>query len=256
MPNRILREGILCSERINQLTPLAELFYRRLMSVVDDWGRFSANLTLLRTSCYRLRPDEVKEQDVAGWLKECEERDLLFTYEAGGKRCLELTDFRQQRRAKTSKFPDPCTADAKHVSSTCVSDAQHMLTSAHFGGGGGGGVGVCEGGGGAPSQSVEAHWPDLDQVLLAAAKMGLPDWKAELFYHKFEAMGWRMNGQDIKNWHSLLVREKGFWEQDGKPKKNEGKYGRPSYKRDGKASRSDGTQNAGTHKDYEGVGTV
>lgn len=35
MPSRILREGILTSERVNALAPLEELFYRRLMSVVD-----------------------------------------------------------------------------------------------------------------------------------------------------------------------------------------------------------------------------
>ena len=43
MPSRIIRDGILTSERINALTERAELFYRRLMSVVDDYGRFPAN---------------------------------------------------------------------------------------------------------------------------------------------------------------------------------------------------------------------
>jgi hypothetical protein len=42
MPVRILREGILTSERVDTLSPAAEVFYRRLMSVVDDFGRFSA----------------------------------------------------------------------------------------------------------------------------------------------------------------------------------------------------------------------
>jgi hypothetical protein len=43
MPNRELREGILTSERINALTFPAEVFYRRLMSVVDDFGRCPAH---------------------------------------------------------------------------------------------------------------------------------------------------------------------------------------------------------------------
>ena len=45
MPNRILRDGILMSPRVNVLSSEAELFYRRLMSVVDDYGRFSAHPT-------------------------------------------------------------------------------------------------------------------------------------------------------------------------------------------------------------------
>ena len=36
MPNRILREGILTSERVNALSWEAEVFYRRLMSAVDE----------------------------------------------------------------------------------------------------------------------------------------------------------------------------------------------------------------------------
>ena len=40
MPNRIIREGILSSDRVDQLDPPAEVFYRRLMSKVDDHGLF------------------------------------------------------------------------------------------------------------------------------------------------------------------------------------------------------------------------
>ena len=43
MPNRILRDTILRSERVARLSPTAELFYRRLMSVADDYGRYYAN---------------------------------------------------------------------------------------------------------------------------------------------------------------------------------------------------------------------
>jgi hypothetical protein len=39
MPSRLLREGILDSEAVNALSFAAEVFYRRLMSVVDDFGR-------------------------------------------------------------------------------------------------------------------------------------------------------------------------------------------------------------------------
>ena len=36
MPTRILRDGILTSERVNLLDWEAEVFYRRLLSVGDD----------------------------------------------------------------------------------------------------------------------------------------------------------------------------------------------------------------------------
>ena len=54
MPNRVIREGILTSERIEMLGWAEEVFYRRLMSVVDDFGRYYARPALLRAACYPL----------------------------------------------------------------------------------------------------------------------------------------------------------------------------------------------------------
>lgn len=129
MPNRILREGILTSERVNSLSTNAELFYRRLQSVVDDYGRFSANLTLLRASCYPLKLDSVKEDSISKHLAECVGARLIVLYTVADKAYLELQDFRQQVRAKESKYPAP----DKHMHSECVADAKHVQSNAHLG---------------------------------------------------------------------------------------------------------------------------
>lgn len=118
MPNRILREGILTSERIAKLSWPAEVFYRRLMSVVDDFGRYYATPILLRSAAYPLQLDTVGNQDVGKWLTECVRAGLVRTYAVNGKDYLEVLDFRQQVRAKESKFP--------HPPSTCVASAQQM----------------------------------------------------------------------------------------------------------------------------------
>ncbi len=101
------------------LKPQAELFYRRLMSVVDDFGRFSAHPSLLRAACYPLRIDVVREADITRWLAEVQSAGLIALYAVDGKRYLEMTDFRQQVRAKESKFPakPKCAADAQHLHS-------------------------------------------------------------------------------------------------------------------------------------------
>lgn len=109
MPNRILREGILTSDRVNALSSGAENFYRRLMSVVDDYGRYTANPTLLRAACFPLRVDQVKESHIEAWLKECVqggESSLLEMYTVEGKVYLRMRDFGQRTRTP-SKFPDP-----------------------------------------------------------------------------------------------------------------------------------------------------
>jgi hypothetical protein len=105
MPTRMIRDGILTSERINALTERAELFYRRLMSVVDDYGRFSANLTLLRASCYPLKLDSVKEDSIKKHLAEAVDAGLIVLYTVGAKPYLQLQDFGQRIQGK-SKYPD------------------------------------------------------------------------------------------------------------------------------------------------------
>ena len=143
MPNRILREGILTSERVNALDAEAEVFYRRLMSVVDDFGRFTAHPSLLRAALYPLKLDTVRDSDMERLLAEVERAGLITVYGTGGKRFLELLDFKQQVRAKVSKYPQPPSA-ASQARSTCVADAQQAPADAHLDGGGGGDGDVSE----------------------------------------------------------------------------------------------------------------
>lgn len=104
MPTRIIRDGILTSERINMLSERAELFYRRLMSVVDDYGRFPSNLMLLRASCYPLKLDSVKEDAIKKHLSEAKDAGLIDLYTVGNKTYLEIKDFGQRINGKP-KFP-------------------------------------------------------------------------------------------------------------------------------------------------------
>ncbi len=157
MPTRLIRQGILDSERVNRLSIEAELFYRRLLSVVDDYGRFDARPTMLRVNCFPLRVDHVDNNQLVDWLSECTAQGLILLYAQNGspqtqvvhvaelwetiadsskRPYLEVQDFRQKTRAKSSKFPDPpavdssmCPADAghpQHTSQTCERQTQNI----------------------------------------------------------------------------------------------------------------------------------
>jgi len=107
MPNRILRDGILRSEKVALLSPMAELFYRRLMSVVDDFGRYYANSALLLSDCFPIRPTWADEDGVSRWVGECEHLNLIGIYEVSGTDFLELKNFDQRiRPGQRSKFPE------------------------------------------------------------------------------------------------------------------------------------------------------
>jgi hypothetical protein len=104
----MLREGILSSLRISMLDAEQEVFYRRLMSVVDDYGRYYAHPELIQSACYPLAHRRASADDIALALEACEQASLLTLYSApDGKDYLVLRDFRQHVRARTSKFPDP-----------------------------------------------------------------------------------------------------------------------------------------------------
>lgn len=111
MPNRILREGILTSERVAALDWAAEVFYRRLHSVVDDYGRFEAGHQLLRAKCYPLQTDSVRVADIARWMAACQKSGLILVYGANGKQYLEVCDFEQRQRTESKYPPPPSSAD-------------------------------------------------------------------------------------------------------------------------------------------------
>lgn len=112
MPNRIVRDAILSSERVASLGWPEEVFYRRLMSIVDDFGRYEANPQLLRSRCYPLQTDNVRAADISRWMAACQKAGLILGYEVAGKQYLEVLNFGQQQRT-ASKFPPPPPVDNK-----------------------------------------------------------------------------------------------------------------------------------------------
>jgi hypothetical protein len=110
MPNRIVREGILASERVSKMSFGAQLFYHNLMLVVDDFGRFENKAELLRARCFPLQLDRVTSSDILGWLLECSNGDnpLITTYQDEDHKLLQVNNFGQRIRPNTkSKYPEP-----------------------------------------------------------------------------------------------------------------------------------------------------
>jgi hypothetical protein len=128
MPNRIIREGWLESERINQLDANAERFFLRLCLRADDFGRYHANPLLLRSNLFPLRED-VRSTDIPRWLAACEKAGLLRCYEVTGTRYLEVTKFNQRMRAAVSKFPKPPDNDGQ-MTVTCQTEDRPPRTEA------------------------------------------------------------------------------------------------------------------------------
>ena len=94
------------SEKVARLDWAGEVFYRRLMSKIDDHGLYDARLAILRASLYPLCLDRVAESDVERWLLACEAAELLETYVVDGKPYLLVFNTGWDKRSKP-KHPFP-----------------------------------------------------------------------------------------------------------------------------------------------------
>lgn len=114
MPTRILRDGILTSERVNLLDWEAEVFYRRLLSVGDDFGLFDARPAILRPSLYPLKLDQMRETNIQRCLNDCSAAGLVRLYEVKGKQYGVIVNYGQRIR-KESKPRYPVTPEVAEL---------------------------------------------------------------------------------------------------------------------------------------------
>lgn len=106
MPTRLIREGAITSDRVNLLDCAEEVFYRRLLNKVDDYGLYDARPSVLRASLFPLRLDRVREADCSRWIAACVKAGLIVLYETGGKPYLKVLDTNWQIRSEP-KYPLP-----------------------------------------------------------------------------------------------------------------------------------------------------
>lgn len=207
---RMVRTSILESDSVNKLSWPQEVFYRRLMSIVDDFGLFEARPDKIRARLYPLKLDIVSESDIVKWMNDCSEAGLIRLYTVEGKEYLELLNFGQRLRKKTSEFPFP----------------------PHFAAIRGGSPQIAADCGGSPPNAVEEKRREVEeeergresanaflgnqfrkpipptkkQVWEYFSGQGATKEMAKSFYEKHEGVGWYMNGSPIVNWAALANR--------------------------------------------------
>ena len=128
MPNRMLKESILSSEKFNSLTWFEQSTYIRLILLADDYGRLDGRDVILKSYCYPL-DDKVTRSAISKAISHMVNVGLLQKYEVNNKPYLYFPNFGkyQRLRSKTSKYPEPlngaqndsCQSHDRHMSDTC-----------------------------------------------------------------------------------------------------------------------------------------
>lgn len=108
MPNRILKETIRTSKKVNGLSDFEFRVWAYLITYVDDYGRGSADPELLKGLCFPRRKG-ITENQIADALSKMANTGIIHLYESDGESyfCFPNWDKHQQIRAKKSKYPAP-----------------------------------------------------------------------------------------------------------------------------------------------------
>lgn len=123
MPNRVIKESICDSERINQLSPLEEITFYRLLVNADDYGCFDAREMVVKSRLFPLK--DIKPAEVKKLLSRLSDVGLIRLYTVTGKPFLQVNKWTEHQRLRVSrhKYPTPDDADecgnSPQLAATC-----------------------------------------------------------------------------------------------------------------------------------------
>lgn len=118
MPQRFLKPGLITSRKWETCSWVAQSFYVRLLTLVDDFGRYDADPVLLRSHAFPLRED-IRTQQVQQLCDELQANHLAVFYKADGKPYFQLTNWTERARSERSKYPTPPDDALRNPAESC-----------------------------------------------------------------------------------------------------------------------------------------
>lgn len=167
------------------------------MLTADDYGRLEADEDILRAELYPLELGRVSGSDLSSWLLECESAGLIRFYEAEGKRCLEIYNYRQRLKWKKSRAPKPAEAQAELDLPEDDPPPKRGEERRRE-----------ERRGTSEQSSDEGAKPAslIYCIQFFERQLRLPKAEAEAFYYHYDATGWKIGRTKIKKWTSVAKR--------------------------------------------------
>ena len=108
MPNRMIKDSIHASEKVNAMSDFQFRLWVNLIAYVDDYGRGDARPAVIKGSCFPLR-ERLTNKDIEKALAGLAGIGCIVLYESDGRPylCFPNWEKHQTIRNKRSKFPPP-----------------------------------------------------------------------------------------------------------------------------------------------------
>ena len=116
MPNRLIKDSIRFSEKVNSLSDFQFRLWVSLITYVDDYGRGDARPAVIKGTCFPLR-DRITNKDIDAALNALAGAGCVGLYKVDGKPYLYFPNWQshQNIRNKKSRFPAPENATCSQL---------------------------------------------------------------------------------------------------------------------------------------------
>ncbi len=120
MPNRMIKDSIHTSEKVNAMSDFQFRLWISLITYVDDYGRGDARPAVIRGTCFPLR-ERLANKDIENALMGLAGIGCVGLYEVDGRPYLYFPNWEQHQtiRNKRSKFPAPADGELKAIENNC-----------------------------------------------------------------------------------------------------------------------------------------
>ncbi len=196
MPQRFLRPGLTTSQRFNSVSYQAQIFYVRILTLVDDFGRYEADSRLLRSHAFPFGDPSGKEITLKAIENICNQLSsgglIAFYVTADGKKYLQVVRWQERPRAEKSKYPD-CDNTCEQmfsIDSNCSLPSSSSPPSS------------------TPLVIKSNGKPTIKDVMELIGERAAND-----FYDYYESNGWRVGRNPMKDWKAAARR----WKRNQKP---------------------------------------
>lgn len=214
MPNRILKETIRTSKKLNQLSNFEFRLWVNLITYVDDFGRGDGNLDIIKGFVMPLRRD-VTIKNIQDALTHMESIGLIDLYKVDGEPFLCFPNWSEHQRIqnKKSKYPAPYGDSRKstvtHGEISSESNPIQYESNPN------------------PNPNIyeaqpNPYRPDPDDVKDFIAVKGY-HFSVDEFMEYYDAVDWKQHGEPIRNWMAKCsVFERNWKEKQGRQKNRNG----------------------------------